>query len=314
MQRKEVKMEELKKIWKKQEEFNKLLKNYPNNLQEKEELTKEFILHLITEATELLNEINWKMHREKIYDNLNPIKESSLKEEAIDIFKYLLSIMQFWEMTPEEFVKEFERKSEVVEQRYKQEKQLNLLKDENIIGLDLDGCIADYPKSYYDFIYKQTGKRVEDDGTYNIYENVAKVFGEEKAKELKSLYRETGEKRFIEKLDGASEFAKVARKKGYKIIILSARPCKEHPRIFADTIEWLKKNDIEYDAIIFDNKKEERIINKFPNLKFMIDDEPVTAVRIAKKGYKVFLVDKKYNKTAEHKNIIRIKNLSEIKL
>lgn len=61
-------MEELREIWKRQKKFNKMLNNSPRNIEEKESLTKEFILHLITEATELLNEINWKMHREKIYN------------------------------------------------------------------------------------------------------------------------------------------------------------------------------------------------------------------------------------------------------
>jgi len=307
-------MEELNKIWKRQKDFNELLKNKANTIEEKEALTKEFILHLITEATELLNEINWKMHREKVYNKYNPIKESRLKDEIIDIFKYWLSIAQFWNMSPKEFISEFNRKSEVVEQRYKQEKQLNLLKDKKIIGLDLDGCIADYPKSYYNFIFKKTGKRIKDDGTYNIFKNVSDVLGEERAKQLKREYRESGEKRFIKTINNPDEFTKNLKEKGYKIIILSARPYKEYSRVFADTIEWLKKKNILCDAIIFDENKEEKIINKFPNMNFMIEDCAEIALKIANKGYKVYLIDKTYNQNIQHKNIVRIKTLKDIKI
>lgn len=244
----------------------------------------------------------------------NPIKEDNLREELIDVFKYWLSISQFWDMTPELFIKEFNRKSEVVEQRYKQEKKLNLLKDKKIIGLDLDGCIADYPRSYYNFIYKKTKKRIKDNGSYDVYKNVEKVFGEEKAKKLKREYRESGQKRFIKTINEPDKVTDKLKRKGYKIIILSARPYKEYPRIFADTLEWLKKNKIKYDAILFDEHKEEKIINKFPNLNFMIEDNPNIALKIANKGYKVYLVNHKYNEHVKHENIIRINSLKEIEI
>jgi len=41
------------------------------------------------------------------------------------------------------------------------------------------------------------------------------------------------------------------KKKGYEIIILSARPVKEYPKLWGDTLEWLKKNKIVYDAVFF---------------------------------------------------------------
>ena len=57
------------------------------------EIGEEFILHLITEATELLDEINWKMHREETYNENNPIKpqkgpiEEAYKKYEEDIKK-----------------------------------------------------------------------------------------------------------------------------------------------------------------------------------------------------------------------------------
>jgi len=302
----------LDKIWKKQKDFTTLVNGVPKTQEEKELLTKEFLLHLNVEAIEILQELNWKMHREKTYNQYNPIKISNIREECIDVFKYLLSIMQFWNMTPEKFIEEFYRKSDLVELRYKQEKQLKLITDKNVVGIDLDGCIANYPQSYYDFIFKKIGKKIEDDGSYKIYDNVAKALGERKAKLLKHEYRESGQKKFVSCINEPDKITSKLKKLGYKIIILSSRPCKEYPRIAEDTMFWLKNNNIKYDALFFDENKDEKIIQKFPKLNFMIEDHGDNALKIAKRGYKVFLVDKPYNRGIKHNNVIRVVTLKEI--
>lgn len=303
-------MEEIKKIWERQAKFNKLLGNEAKTLKEREVLTKEFILHLITEAVEVLNEVNWKMHRKKQYDKYNPVNEYNLKEELIDVWKYLLSIMQFWNITPEQFIEEFHRKSDVVEQRYNQEKILNLIKEKKIIGIDIDGVLADYPKSFINFAEKETGIKFNIKG-YDISEKIGKIIGVEKAKKIKEKYRISGQKRFIPVIENSQKALKILSKK-YKIVLLSARPIKQYKRIFPDTIEWLKKNNFNYDAILWDEKKEEKVIKEFPNMKFMVEDVKENANKIAKKGYKVYLINKTYNRGKVEKNVTRVKNWEEI--
>ncbi len=307
-------MEELKKIWKRQKKFNKIVNGTPKTIEEKQDLTKEFILHLISEATEVLNEINWKTHREKVYNDNNPIKKSNLFEECIDVFKYLLSIVQFWDMTPEQFVEEFNKKSDVVEQKYKQEKQLNLLKDKKIIAVDLDGVLVDYPNCLFKFVKKEKNITIlQKHKDKNVNETILHYLSEKELKEIKRKYRLCGIKKRLKSMKGAKEFTKRFSKNGYKIIILSSRPYKEYPIIFSDTLKWLKKNNIKYDAVLFDEKKEEKIINKFPYMKFMVEDDGEIALKIAKKGYKVFLIDNVYNKNFSHKLIKRIKFLKDVK-
>lgn len=303
-------MEELRKIWKRQKEFNVLLGNVGQNIKQKEALTKEFILHLITEAVEVLNEINWKIHRKKEYDKINPIIDYNLKEELIDVYKYLLSIMQFWDMSPEEFVEEFHRKSNVVEQRYKQEKEINLLKTKKVIGIDIDGVLADYPKSFIDFAEKETGMKFNLK-TYNIADELNKILGNKKGDAIKHKYRMTGQKRFIDVIPGAKQALHKLSKK-YKIVLLSARPVKKYKRIFPDTIEWLKNNNLKYDAILWDANKEEKVIKEFPHMQFMVEDVREHANKLAREGYKVYLIGKYYNKGITNKKVIRVKSWEEI--
>ena len=66
------------------------------------------------------------------------------------------------------------------------------------------------------------------------------------------------------------------------------------------------------DAIIFDEDKNYRVIRDFPHMKFMVEDNGKFAMNIAKLGYRVFLIDKPYNKDIGHENITRIKMLEEI--
>jgi len=298
-------------IWSKQKDFNKNFIKYTSNIDEKQAYTKDYILHLYSECDEVLREINWKMHR-KHNDN---ISRQNLVEELIDVFKYWLSIALIWDVSPEEFLREFDRKSSVVEQRYKQERQLNLLKDKNIIGVDIDGVLADYTKGFVSFIEEETGTDLSNyqQKTYNLYNDLAGLAGSiDELKVLKHKYRSSGYKQTIPIISGATKGLKDLKEKGYTIVLLTSRPYKQYPRMFADTITWLKKNNFIYDAILWDEDKEERIIKEFPNMKFMVEDCYDFAKKIADKGYKVCLLDKPYNQGPKHKNIVRMKTWNEL--
>jgi NTP pyrophosphatase (non-canonical NTP hydrolase) len=94
-------------------DFNSL-----NNIDTKEKLTKDYILHLTAEVGEVLNELNYKQHKAKKKINIDKVKE-----ELIDMQKYLLNIFLVWGVSPQEFIKLFNEKSYKVEQRYDMEKQ-----------------------------------------------------------------------------------------------------------------------------------------------------------------------------------------------
>ncbi len=83
----------------------------------KEELVKwnkEYILALIAEATEVLNEVDWKMHK----DMKLPIDaRDRLLEESIDVMKFLMGLMIVNGFSCNEIYSMFKAKSAVVEKR-----------------------------------------------------------------------------------------------------------------------------------------------------------------------------------------------------
>lgn len=107
-------MDSLKELWKIQKSFNVKVIDF-KNITDKErcKLTEEYILSCIKELVEVADEVSYKTYKET-----KPINKANIKEELIDVQKFLICLFQIWDIEPEEFVAEFKRKSKVVELRY----------------------------------------------------------------------------------------------------------------------------------------------------------------------------------------------------
>ncbi|HSX28378.1 MAG TPA: hypothetical protein VLF60_02915 [Candidatus Saccharimonadales bacterium] len=104
-------------MWNKQKEFNAHFFDYNKlTVDEQQRLAKDFILHILDETHEMLNEANWKMNAYQY----KAIDRGKLREEWIDIFKYWLGIGQVWGFTIEDIFNEFWRKSAIVDERYRE--------------------------------------------------------------------------------------------------------------------------------------------------------------------------------------------------
>lgn len=302
-------MEEIEKIWKDQKQFNRNFVNYEElDKQEKVEQTKEYVLHINSELDELLREMAWKVHRKQD----GHIIMSNLKEEWIDIFKYWLSIGLIWGFNPQEFLDEYYRKSSVVEQRFRQEKELDF--DSNkIAGIDIDGVLAPYPECFIEYVNEKIGTnfKVEDLEQYNLYE--AMDIPTDIMLDLKDKFRQSGKLAEIGVFEGAKEFLEKLKGEGYRIVLLSARPYKKYRRIFADTQEWLKNHLLPYDAILYGEDKCNRLIREFghENVEFFVEDHIKNANDIAKTT-KCYLIDRPYNQGNINENVIRINNFKQI--
>lgn len=303
----------LKAIFRSQDQFNALV--HGKSLTEfteadKQQWSDKYAVLLMREVAEFLNELNTKPHRREV----KTIIHSNLKEEWIDIFKYWLCLGRLHGFTPADMVEEFFRKSEVVSQRFYQE-QLLQYPDGKVIGCDIDGVLADYPRSFVEFINKQLGTNHPTVGLkdYNIAESLGLPL--EQVIELKHLYRETGEKRYIPIIDGAQEMLQTFVSCGYTVVLLTARPYKQYKRMFADTQEWLHRNNMPYHSIIWDEDKNTRLLREFgrDKVQFFIEDVAYNANKIAELGVKCFLIDRPYNQGVSlHPNVTRVSSPSEV--
>jgi hypothetical protein len=310
----ELMSDKFNEIWLKQLQFNDIFfkkklgkKTSELSLEEKVSWTKNHLLSIVKEAMEVLDEIpNWKEHRN---EGDSEFVLSNLTEEIIDVNKFAVGLAQLWGMSSDQYYEEYIRKSIVVEQRWNQEQELNLIdKGAKIVGIDIDGVLGEYHSWFLKFVEGAFGLQ------YDTIEALKAKVGTKNYEYIKSEYRQSGIKAHMPAREGASELTYKLKEMGYQIVILTARPYKKYTRIYSDTLEFLKANDIQFDAIIWDEVKHLKIIKEFPNLEFMIEDTPEIAIEVAKEGYKVFMPSGPNNqKTAiTEKNITVVDNLKHI--
>lgn len=304
-------MDELAEMFKQQSAFQRnFFQPEGADDEARTDYTKEMVLNIIEELDELLKATgNWKEHR---YEPSQP-RKSGIQEECVDVFKYLVNIMLAYGITPSSFMKAFDSKSLVVEERYAWEKTLSSLKlKDKVAAVDLDGVLAAYPENWLAYLSKLLGTAYTLDD-FSFIEAPLPSIPRNVYMRLKHEYRESGhETLYVDVVSGAASFTNALRLRGYKVIILSARPYKKYKRMLADTILWLRKHRIHYDAVLWDQHKHVRIIEQFPQLSFMVEDNPRIASQVASLGYRCYLLNRPYNQGVSHPNISRVSKLDEI--
>lgn len=311
-----------KKMWQEQKQFNELVIGGPaEEVKDIRYWSNFYTLALHKEVSEFLDETDWKIHRS---ESKQQTKMSNKVEEAVDILKYWMSLCQIHGITDEMITKEFKRKSMVVKQRFQQERLLEL-KGRKVVGVDIDGILADYPRSLVDFMNTKECRDLVDGLSKHIvfpHEAVKSydIFADfgidrETAKQVKHYYRETGYKRYIPVYSDAKRFLTTLRDKGYVIALVTSRPYKEYNRIFADTMTWLENNELPYDVVLWAEDKGTKLVEEFgkDNIEFFIDDVAEYANSVADRGIRTYLMDKTYNRTSElNQAITRVNSLSEV--
>ena len=188
------------------------------------------------------------------------------------------------------------------------------------IGIDLDGVLTNYRQFAIEQGQKyckenDKGKLVNPEAyymkdMYNWDEKTDYDFW------IKNIFSYATENPAIQ---GASENTKKLKEDGHTIFIITARKfatpddnCKEEIRekMKKTVKEWLAKNEIKYDYIIFSKEdKSKNIIEN--NIDVMIEDSP-NNVKSLSKLTKIICMDWPYNKGIENDNIYRCYNWNEI--
>ena len=178
------------------------------------------------------------------------------------------------------------------------------------IGIDIDGVLTNDDDYILDFTSKY------------CYEHDLKGFDNANLYEYRKLnwdentinnYRKEFFLNYIKNEPArkfASEVIKKLRDEENKIFIISARyKTAENGKINNEnirecTLDWLIKNNIEYDKIIFTKppKTNEILENK---IDIMIEDSPTTINELVK-VVKVLYYDTRYNRSIEHEHITRV--------
>lgn len=130
-----------------------------------------------------------------------------------------------------------------------------------VVAIDIDGTLGDYHSNFLEFASYYFGVagyrdmlRLDNPGL-----PLWQWMGIEQRdyRDAKLAYRQGGWKRWMPCYDGAGDFTDFIRKAGAEVWLCTTRPYLRLDNVDPDTREWLRRNNIQYDALLFDPAHEE---------------------------------------------------------
>lgn len=144
-----------------------------------------------------------------------------------------------------------------------------------VVAIDIDGTMGIYHRHFLEFAAGYLNKELNLKyigagsfkawfcGTYNVSTEVWH--------DIKLAYRQGSLKRTMPVYPGASNLCAMARDMGAEVWVTTTRPYIRHDNIDPDTREWLIRNKIPYDYLMYDG-------NKYQKLAQLVGTERVVAV------------------------------------
>lgn len=185
------------------------------------------------------------------------------------------------------------------------------------IGIDIDNVIANFNEGLLQ-AYLEHDKELRNKGIVNPKASYIRdgMFDWSEDEE-KTFYNQHIEEivRNLKVIDGAKEYIDKLKEEGYGIYLITGRANEDHSDPVRTTNEWLRKNQIDYDKLIFTNAyqneehgKSEKCMEN--GVSIMIDDSTHICRDCKDAGITTLIMDTPYNRDVE--DIPRVHNFQEI--
>ena len=277
-------MKSLDNLFKIQKEFSELFRMTNElSVKERERLTQEFALALHTEVSSLVSEINFKSHVQK----KKQVVENSILFEAVDVFRYLLAILNLWGFTAEDFGEAFSDKENYLQVKYV--KNAQKWEGQPVVLVDADDVIVHFRKGYSEYLNSLEGISVDPASKEYYFTNgIPKdIYNPEQ------LFQDFIDQRRLRDLEPVSPTIEAINDlydQGYWIQILTARPDWNKTCQY-DTYTWVENSGMKFHKIDFSPEKMIWTANSeyydADAIVCAIDDSPKHTMEYAKHGIKV---------------------------
>jgi 5' nucleotidase, deoxy (Pyrimidine), cytosolic type C protein (NT5C) len=193
-----------------------------------------------------------------------------------------------------------------------------------VVGLDIDGVLGDYHGHFLWYAEKWFDRPMPHPDEINPGLRLSDFMRvpHHEYQECKLAYRQGGLKRFMPCYPYASELTQNIQGAGAEVWICTTRPYLRLDNIDPDTREWLRRNDIRYDAVIWEGLKEGTESTKYSDLVAQIglmrivavcDDLPEQVKDAVRLGIRpVYLRDQPYNRDWSIRTAERVNNLDAL--
>lgn len=170
-----------------------------------------------------------------------------------------------------------------------------------VVALDIDGTTGDYHGHFLRFAEGWYGRPMPSPNEINPGLPLHRFMRTQKKtyRECKLAYRQGGMKRTMPCYPGASELTRAIRKAGAEVWICTTRPYLRLDNIDPDTREWLRRNKVQYDAVIYGEDKYKELVRQvgIDRIVAIADDLPEMVRAAQKLGVaNIYLRDQPYNR------------------
>ena len=304
-------MKSLDKLFEIQKQFSELFRPKEElSVQERERLTQEFALALHSEVSAIVREINFKSHEQK----RKQIVENSILFEAVDVFRYLLAILNLWGFSAEDFAQAFDDKENYLQVKYV--KNAQKWQGQPVILVDADDVIVEFRKGYSEYLNAMEGIDVDvNSKEYYFTNGIPKdLYNPEQ------LFQDFIDQRRLRDLESITPTIQAINDlydQGYWIQILTARPDWNKTCQY-DTYTWLENSGLKFHKIDFSPEKMIWAANSEyydqGSIVCAIDDSAKHAMEYAKHGIKVAAPIQPYNgELSGVDNVVMYQNGEELR-
>lgn len=168
-----------------------------------------------------------------------------------------------------------------------------------VVALDIDGTSGDYHGHFTWFAELYTGKPMPDPKAFTGGVPFHKHLGVSRStyNTMKLAYRQGGFKRSMPAYDRIGEFTKHVRRKGFQLWICTTRPYLRLDNIDPDTRHWLRRNGLQYDAVLYGPHKYRDLARAVgpDRVLLVIDDLPKMVEQACGLGLTAVLRTQPYN-------------------
>ena len=178
-----------------------------------------------------------------------------------------------------------------------------------VVALDIDGTLGDYHAHFLWFAERYFGRPFPPPTEVNPGLRLSTFMGipHREYRDCKLAYRQGGLKRFMPAYPYASELTENIHETGADVWICTSRPYLRLDNIDPDTREWLARNKIHYDAVIWESLPDgDRDCGKYHDLVEQVgldrivaavDDLPEQTADAERLGiHNIYVRDQPYNR------------------
>ena len=147
-----------------------------------------------------------------------------------------------------------------------------------VVACDIDGTLGDYHTHFVNFAQHWLGRRLPSVQNYLSNRRFAEYLGISlpEYRTIKLAYRQGGMKRSMPMFLGSQSLLGTIQEQGCELWLTTTRPYLRLDNIDPDTRFWLERHGIQYDGLLYDEDKYERLAENVDRerIVLVIDDLP----------------------------------------